>query len=62
LYETGSFFYVAVLKLSHSIDDTKIIYKYIMKPLCEDLFNLLDSRVGYTIISSLFVPKHNELT
>ena len=62
LVETNSFFFVAVLKLLHCVDDTKLLTKLVLRPLCEDILSLLSTKVGYTVISSLYLPKHNELS
>lgn len=59
LYEADSFFYVAAMKLLHTVDDTKMSYKFILRPLSEQL-NLDDKRL-YSVVTSLFVEKHNEL-
>jgi hypothetical protein len=61
LYEHDSFFYVAVMKLLHSVDDTKLSNKLILRPIVEDMAALLEDKRGYSIIASLFVEKHNEL-
>lgn len=59
--EKNDYYHIAVMKLFHSIDDTKILNKLISSKMVENLSTLLQSKKGQSIFFSLFIPLHSEL-
>ena len=54
----GSQAYVIIEKLIHSVDDTVLINKSLIKPILSDFESVIQTKSGLNVISSIFAPKH----
>jgi len=52
---------VTIVKILHSVDDTVMTSKMILKEMKKNLKDIFLSKTGFQVISSLFLPSHNIL-
>ena len=53
---------MVVEKLIHSVDDTIMIGKMILREIDLDFSNLIETKAGLSLISSIYIPKHSLYT